>query len=1017
MSKTERYLKMRTPADLLTVRFFSTSGQLKGQFVQEQDPPWTIWWQVPGEQGLIGRLGNMLQGSIEAPETVWEQGTPGSTLRQISWLDLFRKAVIKEEPTRRVADEVILMTSDRELFFAAVKKHFMLQQGQYEFAVFESGKEYFLLKINNPSLWVFNTLEQSGFTWFNMLPAHSGIYMEAGWRIHDISGPECFNQFKIVDGGILLIQKDGRLLNLKPSWKKGDSIIKIETGRVDIPQKNQDVGLVIKPGLRRTDRHQLPVFWKIEDMGRLKAIVANESLENFRNYRSWHCADGRLFIMARDQRADRAIASILSDAFTAFAEVEARVMVPLGHLLTPRLSSERLHSFFGVPPADFLCFEKNAGEIASTLLAEKDMMTIEDFVALEVERAAARAETIQPGWKFEFRELKKKKQLIEIEINPTGFEKLKVSKEGGEVVEGLTGNTGQTRKHTTLNLDNAPSLGESEISSLQQQLLEIDRQLNSNATRADLWQQRSEVAGRMRLKISALAAMMNSAVLQGNVELLADCIFQYCSDRPDLKALLQPAISEIDKGKLLSAIRSEKTGSEFHYVLLLVFAARFNDIDIFNQAVAGMKTGFAGEKRDFCSFNESRVASGGGMNVENRVELLTEKDYPRIEMNLKVFLRHVGCCSSNGGVKAVRLQLMRMLTVHLNEKTTNCLFAYLSGKQESPYAYQRFHADRVSQFYMADRFCDLINRWPESAGDSHLSAGVSRWLKLFSMEKIRETPLRDFFTGDLYRPPFMFSRREEETLPHGLLKGSGWLSGKNWTQELSNEEFPEICDGKPISRAFYKRFSEGQSDWSFFFAQALKTDDFVMKAKAQRLLLLMVSEFGPHPAFAGFIEPLKVSLKIEGTWDIYRLTMYCDVFRLCLAYRRPIDEQRLFDMLLTRLPRPPRGWEDFIGSAEWIIMCLLMTSSPKRRFQLDDLMNRALLWLAEADRLNDEEMFAGAMTVLSFLSIGILADLVPEKLEMHQLLEKRRVFWIQHAFGLASQGEKAFNAWQTACRS
>ncbi len=47
MSKTERYLKMRTPADLLTVRYFSSSGQLKGQFVQEQDPPWTIWWQVP----------------------------------------------------------------------------------------------------------------------------------------------------------------------------------------------------------------------------------------------------------------------------------------------------------------------------------------------------------------------------------------------------------------------------------------------------------------------------------------------------------------------------------------------------------------------------------------------------------------------------------------------------------------------------------------------------------------------------------------------------------------------------------------------------------------------------------------------------------------------------------------------------------------------------------------------------------------------------------------------------------
>ena len=167
---------------------------------------------------------------------------------------------------------------------------------------------------------------------------------------------------------------------------------------------------------------------------------------------------------------------------------------------------------------------------------------------------------------------------------------------------------------------------------------------------------------------------------------------------------------------------------------------------------------------------------------------------------------------------------------------------------------------------------NLINRWPDSAADSGLSQGVSRWLKLFSMEKIRETPLRDFFTGELYRPPFMFNRQEEETLPQGLLKGSGWLSGRSWTQDLSLDDFPALCDGKPIARAIYRRFSEGQKDWSLFFSQALKTDDFAMKAKAQRLLLLMVSEFGPHPAFAAFVEPLKVSLKIEGSWDIYRLT-------------------------------------------------------------------------------------------------------------------------------------------------
>lgn len=309
----------------------------------------------------------------------------------------------------------------------------------------------------------------------------------------------------------------------------------------------------------------------------------------------------------------------------------------------------------------------------------------------------------------------------------------------------------------------------------------------------------------------------------------------------------------------------------------------------------------------------------------------------------------------------------------------------------------------------------MIKRWPESANDPNLSPAMQRWVKLFSMEKIRETPLRDFFTGDLYRPPFMFVRAEEESQNNGMLKSGSWLKGRGWLESLDKSEFPEVCDGKPIARAIYRRFSDGNPDWCDFFKQALKTDDYAMKAKAQRLLLLMVSEFGPHQVFADFIEPLQVTARNDEVWDIYRLTMYCDMFRLCLAYRRPIDEQRLFNMLINRIPQPPRGWQDFGGSAEWIIMCLLLTSSPVRRFQLDNLTGRAMKWLSHGCVTNDDEVFAGTMMITSFLSIGILADLVPEKLEMHQLLEKRRVFWIQHAFGLASQGEKAFGTWQKAC--
>lgn len=233
--------------------------------------------------------------------------------------------------------------------------------------------------------------------------------------------------------------------------------------------------------------------------------------------------------------------------------------------------------------------------------------------------------------------------------------------------------------------------------------------------------------------------------------------------------------------------------------------------------------------------------------------------------------------------------------------------------------------------------------------------------------------------------------------------------------DLDTGDFPESSDGKPIARAIYQRFSNNKSDWCDFFKQALKWNDMSALAKSQRLLLLMVSEYGPHPDFARFIVPAQIDNDQRHGWDIYSLTMYCDMYRLSLTYRRPVDEQRLFNLLINRIPQPPRGWEDFRDSAEWIILCLLLTSSPVRRFQLDNLTARAMRWLQEAIKNHDYTVFAETLTTLCFLGIGTLADLVPEKLEFHQLLEKRRVFWIQHAFSLSAKGEEAFKEWQNAC--
>lgn len=1002
MNKDATFLKMRTPADMLAVNYFASTGQLKGRFVQEIDPPWTIWWQPVTEQTLIGRLGTMIKGELPQPETVWEPGIPNGECKEITWLDLFRKAVIKSLESKQVAEEVILVTPDKEIFYTTVKQHFMLQQGQLEFAVFDSGREYYVLRIHSPSLWVFNTLKGSNWVWYNLVPGQSGIYVEAGYYIHDISGDSCFNQFQITESGLLLVQKDGRLLTLKPKWKKGETLIKVQFAGPSIQEKEEHEILSVKPILRATDSQILPTLWKIEDQQRFKAILINESLGQFRNFQALISKNGQIWIHARGKQADRGLASVLTDAFAPFAEICDRVFVPSQQTLAPRLSSERLHQIIASQKGDFIVLEAQGENIVPYLIGGNDWSPVEDFITLQAEQAAKRAETLQSTWKFVFKDLKKKKQVIEIELQTAAFEKLEVAKEGGEVGAAGTVSSRKRTQKTKINLADVPEPGSSEVSALRNDLEQVDRQLLQNVADARLWNQRAEICRRMRLRVSAVASLMNGALLSKDNQALAECIFEFARLRPEFKALTQEAVTEVEKGRLLADIRKETVNSEFYYMLMLAFAAKFNDADIFMQAVASMKTSFPGENREFYGFKEIRSASGGGMNVENRVELLTENNFSQINMNVKKFVQQVGCCPDIACIGLARFQLHKVLSIHLSRKSADALVS-LSGFSGSPGSYRVDRLPRNEGFI--EYFYRRIDAWPESMEYPDQTPAVTRWLKLLVMDKIKETPLKDFFTGDLYKPPYMFYRQDEE----------GGLHRVGWIKELPPDQFPDVSDGRPLARAIYYRFADNNADWDDYFKWALKRGDTEAVSKTQRLLLLMVSEFGPHPAFKQYIMPMVINRLPTEKFDIYDLTMYCDMYRLCLAYRQPIDEQRLFNMLISRSPLPPHGWEEFKNSAEWIILCLLLTSSPQRRFQLDNMIVRATRWMRDARDHNDRNRFAEALTVYSFLCIGILADLVPEKLELHQLLEKRKVIWMEHAFAASARGKAAFAEWQQAC--
>jgi hypothetical protein len=129
------------------------------------------------------------------------------------------------------------------------------------------------------------------------------------------------------------------------------------------------------------------------------------------------------------------------------------------------------------------------------------------------------------------------------------------------------------------------------------------------------------------------------------------------------------------------------------------------------------------------------------MNVESRVELLKIEDLPRIQKNVNKYLQYVGCCPDMYSINIVRLQLAKLLAQHLNAEAARSLVGNVVLE------YRQYTAKAVSPARFHTYFTYLVESWPESIAQATDDTPTSRWLRLLGMEKIKETPLRDFFTG------------------------------------------------------------------------------------------------------------------------------------------------------------------------------------------------------------------------------------------------------------------------------
>jgi len=537
------------------------------------------------------------------------------------------------------------------------------------------------------------------------------------------------------------------------------------------------------------------------------------------------------------------------------------------------------------------------------------------------------------------------------------------------------------------------------LSELYERLRKIDAELSNNIDNPQLWRSRAEISLSLNSSTSALVCKLTAAILENKLRDFVEIVYDFAQGNNPFHALVERKVSSVQKGKLLAAMRQSSLEAEIHYALHLAFAAKFSDIQIFAQAVDSMRTGYSGEKRPFHSFKETQFIQTQEVDTVNTLGLLTNKNFKKIEANVRNFVQRIGCLRQ-GFAEVVSAQFNILLSTHLGQASADSLVPFPKDIQESWGYWEKLHPSAAARL-------KLLAGWPELNYESRLEPSAQRWWELLTMEKLKEISINDMFTGYLYKPVILYHRFKGE--------GSDEINAIRWLRDLPEDILPEVSDGKSLARAIYKRFCDGKPDWCFYFTNARRLGMHA-KARSQRVLLFMVTEFGPQKEFQDHIAPVEFDVRDEKRWDIHSLIFYCDLFRLSMAYKKKIDEQRLFIVLLKHLPQPPKGWEDFRNAAVEMLLCLFLNGSPGRRFQLDTMLDRTTAWLRYAIQSGDETMIDEALTIMSYLEVGVLTDLVPDNLRHHQFQERRKTLWMEHARALAAGKESAWKKWISICQ-
>ncbi len=400
------FLKMVNAADMLAVHYLAQTGQMSGEFVQEIEPPWDVWWSA-SVAAVQAAMRAAASGGGTATTAVWTVGEPAGSTRAAAWVDLFKKFVIHTQDDQQIADLVVIRTADRATFFEIVRRHFLLQQGLVDFAVLPDAT--WLIRIRHPSLWALSLLANDRpFTVFNQVPDSEGLFVKAGYTIAVPENGIRLNSFHLAEGSLLLLDHAGQIEALTPTWTRGDAVIEVRVEAPHLAITDEREKIVITPALRATEELHLQELWMIDDVVKFKEILANESMKRFAGFAAWFCQDRRMWLYAFSSQADRGLASVFGDAFRGFTRLDKTVFVPAGRVLAPRLAEERLKQIYTCGRDDFLVLDNDGEALVAHVLPNSGLKKIDFFVTFAAENAVRQIANYESTWTFDFPTAKKK---------------------------------------------------------------------------------------------------------------------------------------------------------------------------------------------------------------------------------------------------------------------------------------------------------------------------------------------------------------------------------------------------------------------------------------------------------------------------------------------------------------------------------------------------------------------------------------------------------------------------------